>query len=93
MTLLPSSAMNVDRFEKGPREILNPEIQKVPTHTCQSTSHVVCSVNYYLFLLWFVVLLHNHSNAGTVWAAVAPESFAFVEMCAANQRPLSAAFR
>lgn len=26
------SAMNVDRFEKGPREILNPEIQKVPTH-------------------------------------------------------------
>lgn len=23
------SAMNMDRFEKGPREILNPEIQKV----------------------------------------------------------------
>lgn len=26
--LIPS-AMNMDRFEKGPREILNPEIQKV----------------------------------------------------------------
>uniref|UniRef100_A0A8C8CGT1 GTPase-activating Rap/Ran-GAP domain-like protein 3 n=1 Tax=Oncorhynchus tshawytscha TaxID=74940 RepID=A0A8C8CGT1_ONCTS len=26
--LLSSSAMNLDRFEKGPREILNPEIQK-----------------------------------------------------------------
>lgn len=23
------SAMNMDRFERGPREILNPEIQKV----------------------------------------------------------------
>jgi hypothetical protein len=23
------SAMNLDRFERGPREILNPEIQKV----------------------------------------------------------------
>ncbi len=69
MTLLPSSAMNVDRFEKGPREILNPEIQKVPTHTCQSTSHC----------------LH-------IYVALIPY-FAFVEMCAANQRPLSAAFR
>lgn len=66
MTLLSSSAMNVDRFEKGPREILNPEIQKVLTHTCQSTSHVVYSVNYCRFLLWFVVLLHNHSNTGAV---------------------------
>lgn len=26
---LTSSAMNMDRFEKGPREILNPDIQKV----------------------------------------------------------------
>ena len=28
------SAMNMDRFEKGPREILNPEIQKVRASTC-----------------------------------------------------------
>uniref|UniRef100_A0AAY4AHR3 GTPase-activating Rap/Ran-GAP domain-like protein 3 n=1 Tax=Denticeps clupeoides TaxID=299321 RepID=A0AAY4AHR3_9TELE len=27
------SAMNLDRFEKGPREILSPEIQKVSIHT------------------------------------------------------------
>lgn len=27
--LLTPSAMNMDRFERGPREILNPEIQKV----------------------------------------------------------------
>jgi len=57
--------MNVDRFEKGPREILNPEIQKVPTHTYQSTLHVLCSVNYRLFLLWFVVLLHNYFRIQT----------------------------
>lgn len=29
LTLLCFSAMNLDKFEKGPREIFHPEIQKV----------------------------------------------------------------
>lgn len=48
---LPASAMNVDRFEKGPREILNPEIQKVPIYTtCQS----ILAWTSLLFLVCFV---------------------------------------
>lgn len=34
--------MNMDRFEKGPREILNPEIQKVRVKPAFNEMQVLC---------------------------------------------------
>ncbi|TRY59572.1 hypothetical protein DNTS_012253 [Danionella cerebrum] len=77
------SAMNVDRFEKGPREILTPEIQKVAVHSCQSTANVLCSAHYCLLLLSFVFLVTITSGFKcrcylSCWHCM--DSSAFVEM-------------
>ena len=48
------SAMNLDRFERGPREILNPEIQKVstslPNQSVVEPERISSNTTFYIYI-------------------------------------------
>lgn len=92
--LLTTSAMNMDRFEKGPREILNPEIQKVrlmPEHwpalkemlhrsiSCQAWSAAPKLYNIFR-------LCHLYLENWSVWSIIFVSFFLRICWCWRNRR-------
>ena len=93
--LLTPSAMNMDRFEKGPREILNPEIQKVSVTPLASASSwwnvAPRSVSYRVWsaaseLYYILGLCHLYLECRTVWMIIVMSSFLRICWCWRNRR-------